>query len=73
MGIAILERALESAGLVKDLLEPEFIDLVDDNEEHLVVFGTVGNWTLGGQEFFEMEVFAVGESHAAIITLPSGT
>ena len=32
-----LERAAQQLGLVEHLLEPELVDLVDDDEQHLVV------------------------------------
>ena len=34
--------ALDGAQLVPELLEPELVDLVDDDEQQLVVLGTVG-------------------------------
>src|SRR5690606_41638294 len=44
-----------------DLLEPELVDLVDDDEEHLVVLRPVGDGRLELEEFVESEIAAVGQ------------
>ena len=41
VGVARLERALDGQQLVADLLEPELVDLVDDDEQQLIVLGAV--------------------------------
>ena len=41
-GAAGLELGLELAQLVQQLLEPQLVDLVDDDEQHLVVLGRPG-------------------------------
>jgi len=56
-----LERPLEIRRLVQQHLEPELVDLVDDDEEELVVFGPVGQRLLGRQELVQVQVGRVGE------------
>ena len=58
---ALLEQALQAAHLVEDLLEPELVDLVDDDEEHLVVFRAVAQRPLQRQQLVDLEVARVGE------------
>src|SRR5207245_1072336 len=41
------------------LLEPEFIDLVDDDEQRLVVFGADGARLLQGDEIVDLEIALV--------------
>ena len=48
--------------LVEDFLEPQLVDLVDDDEEHLVVLGTRGAGALQREELVDGEVAAVGDS-----------
>jgi hypothetical protein len=43
IGVAALQSALHRSELVTDLLEPELVDLVDDDEQQLVVLRTVGS------------------------------
>ncbi len=42
VGVAVLERDLDALKLVAQRLEPELVNLVDDDEEQLVVFGAIG-------------------------------
>ena len=55
------EQPLESAGLVEELLEPELVDLVDDDEEHLVMLGPVAERLLQLEELVHLEVGGVGQ------------
>jgi hypothetical protein len=57
--VARREEALDVVDLVQDLLEPELVDLVDDDEQHLVVFGPVGARTLEVQQLRDAEVGGV--------------
>ena len=51
--------------LVQHLLEPELVDLVDDDEQKLVVLGTVRERLLEFQELVELQVAGVGERFVA--------
>ena len=42
--VARLEPALQVAELVQELLEPQLVDLVDDDEQQLVVLVGLGRW-----------------------------
>jgi hypothetical protein len=57
--VAVLEAALQLRPLVQQLLEPELVDLVDDDEQQLVVL--VGTRSLRGEHIIEREVRRVGE------------
>ena len=46
--------------LVQQLLEPQLVDLVNDDEEELVVFGPGGARLLQGEEIVHAQVAAVG-------------
>ena len=52
-------RRCSSAGLVQDLLEPQLVDLMDDDEQQLVV--RVGRRALAGQQIVQAQVAAVGQ------------
>ena len=60
-GVAGLERPLEVRRLVEEHLEPELVDLVDDDEEQLVVLGPVRQRLLARQELVQVQVGGVGE------------
>ena len=47
--------------LVQHLLEPQLVDLVDDDEEHFVVLGPVGERVLELEQLVDGEVAAVGD------------
>ena len=53
----------DSLDLVKDLFEPQLVDLMDDDEEHLVVLGPLGHEMLSSEELLEPEILSVGERH----------
>jgi hypothetical protein len=44
--VAIFQRNLQCLTLVQNLLEPEFIHLVDGDEQQLIVLRTIGKWLL---------------------------
>jgi hypothetical protein len=46
MSIAIFERTLCLLEFVDQLLKPELISLMDDDEEHLIMFWTIREWLL---------------------------
>ena len=62
-GVPVLQPALQVRTLVQQLLEPELIDLVDDDEQELVVLG--GARALGAQDLVEgqlrVDLAPVGE------------
>ena len=57
--VAFLEHPLEVAELVDQLLEPELVDLVDDDEEDLVVL--VRGRPLSAEDLLQREVRRVRE------------
>ena len=59
-GIARLEQFDDVIDFVQHLLEPQLVDLVDDDEEHLVVLGSFGPRTLERQQLVDGEIAAVG-------------
>jgi hypothetical protein len=70
-GVAVLQAALQVRALVQKLLEPELVDLVDDDEQEFVVLG--GARALGAQDLVETEVRRVREGslligHGAFVT-----
>ena len=42
VGVIRFQRSLDGTQLMADLLEPQLVDLVDDDEEELVVLGAIG-------------------------------
>ncbi len=62
--LAGLQLGLELAQLVQQLLEPQLVDLVGDDEQHLVVLGRPG--LLGREQLIQAQVAGVGDglSHA---------
>jgi hypothetical protein len=58
-GAARLQQRLQPAELVQQLLEPQLVDLVDDDEQHLVVL--VRPWLLRGEQPVEPQVAGVGD------------
>ena len=46
---------------VEQLLEPQLVDLVDDDEEQLVVFGPVGARLLQREQLVELQIVRVGD------------
>ena len=61
MRLVGLEQPLHAIDLVQDLLEPQLVDLVNDDEEQLVVLGPVGARAAAEiEQLVDMEVDAVG-------------
>jgi hypothetical protein len=46
VGITLLQSWLKRRKLVKNLLEPELVDLVNGDEKQLIVLGTIRKWFL---------------------------
>jgi len=53
--------------LVEHLLEPELIDLMDHDEEHLVVLRPFGAGLLQGEQLIQVQVSGIGQSHKFIL------
>ena len=54
--IARLEERDDVIDFVQHLLEPQLVDLVNDDEEHLVVLGAFGARALERQQLVDGEV-----------------
>ena len=61
--VPVLEQLLGAAELVEELLEPQLVDLVDDDEQHLVVL--VRPRALGAEHLVEGQVAGVGQRGVA--------
>ena len=61
--LAVVEKRHEVVDLVQHLLEPELVDLVDDDEERLVVLGPVRYRILQGEELAQLQVFRIRRRH----------
>jgi hypothetical protein len=46
---------------MQNLLEPQLIDLVNDDEEHLIMFGSVREGFLELEELVDLEIPGVGQ------------
>src|SRR6266436_3631022 len=53
-GVTCFETSLQECQLMQELFEPELVNLVDDDEEHLVVL--LGAGLLCGQHLVEREI-----------------
>ena len=51
------EQPLEVVQLVQDLLEPELVDLMDHDEEHLVVLGPLRQGALEREQLIDLQIF----------------
>ena len=63
-GLAGLELGLELAQLMQQLLEPQLVDLVDDDEQHLVVLGRPG--LLSREQLVQPQVVGVGDGRSVV-------
>ena len=61
MRVTFLQRDLEGGDFVKDLLEPELIDLVDGDEQQFVVLWAIAQRLLQREELINFEVRNVGD------------
>ena len=61
VGVVGVEQRTDAVELVEDFLEPELVDLVDDDEEQLVVFRSVGAGLLQRQQLIDLQVGVVGD------------
>ena len=60
-GVAGARAAHHVIELVQELLEPQLVDLVNDDEEHLVVLGPLRARLLQREELVDAQVAAVGD------------
>ena len=60
--LALSDQVTDRLELEKELLEPQLVDLVDDDEQELVVSGWVGFRGLRGEDALELEIGTVGET-----------
>ena len=73
MRLVAAQQLRDAIELVQQLLEPELVDLVDDDEEQLVVFGPVGPRLLQREELVELQVVPVGDGRVGVVIDSSGT
>ena len=62
-GVLASEQGFQVVELVEHLLEPQLVDLMDDDEQRLVVLGAVGQWALERQQLVELEIAGIGDGH----------
>ena len=61
MQLARVEQLDHVIDFVQHLLEPQLVDLVNDDEEHFVVFGSLGARPLQREQFVDGQVAPVGD------------
>ena len=66
VGLVGVEQAPHVVELVQDLLEPQLVDLVDHDEEHLVVLGAVRERPLQREQLVDAQVRVVGDGAIAV-------
>src|SRR2546425_5884577 len=59
------QQLLEIIQLVQHFLEPQLIDLVDDDEQGLVMLERTRTWLLEREQLFELQVTRVRDRHQA--------
>ena len=65
MRLVAFEQLRHAIDLVQHLLEPELVDLVNDDEQHLVVLRPFRARLLQGEEFVDLQVGVVCGRSAA--------
>ena len=73
MGLVAAQQLLDTIELVQQLLEPQLVDLMDDDEQQLVVLGTVGPRLLQREELVQLQVVRVGDGRIGSGHCSSGT
>ena len=61
--VIAIERRGGRVELVQELLEPELVNLVNDDEQHLVVMRRLGERLLKSQQLVNLEIRSVREGH----------
>src|SRR6476646_1903202 len=57
--------------LVQQLLEPEFVGLMDNDEEHLVVLCWSGTWILKREQLLQIQIVRVSQGwHGKMLYAP---
>jgi hypothetical protein len=67
------QQRRDAIELVQQLLEPQLIDLVDDDEEQLVMLGSLGTRLLQREELVETQIARVGDRRVRCGHDSSGT
>ena len=57
------EVAFDLVEFVQLQLEPQLVGLVDDDEQHFIVFGRIRARRLQLQELIELQIAGIGEVH----------
>jgi hypothetical protein len=58
--VVVREQRADPVELVEQLLEPQLVDLVDDDEEHFIVLRPFGPELLELEQLVDLQVAAVG-------------
>src|SRR5947208_5251533 len=58
------EQLLQVIELVQHFLEPQLVDLMDDDEEGLVMLELAGTGRLERQELVELQIVGIGDGHS---------
>ena len=58
--LIVFEQMPDAIEFVEQLLEPQLVHLVNDDEQHLVVLGPARPWLLQRQELVDFQVRGVG-------------
>src|SRR5205823_13708757 len=61
--VALPQVLADLLHLVQQELEPQLVDLVDDDEEHLIVLDRLRQRLLQGEQLIELEIGRVGQGH----------
>ena len=59
--LIVFEQPPHAIEFVQQLLEPQLVDLVDDDEQHFVVFGPLRTRLLQRQQLVDLQIAAVGD------------
>ncbi len=73
MRLVASEHRCHTIELVQQLLEPQLIDLMDDDEQQFVVLGAFGTRLLQRQELLELQVIGVSDRRVRCGHDSSGT
>ena len=66
MGVARFQSSLKSGELVQNLLKPQFIDLVDRDEEQLIVLRSLRKGLLECEQLIDLQIGRVGNGFVVI-------
>ncbi len=57
----VVEQIDHVIDFMQHLLEPQLIDLVNDDEEHFIVFGSLRAWTLQREQLIDRQIRSIGD------------